>query len=200
MASPTIPRGCATACAARSAASAGRPRWTSPAATTSSSKARSAPARRASRASSRTISTAGAAGAARGESLPRALLRGHGALRAADATDVSVPAHRSAARRRAVRLLPPGDGRRLPARQGSAVRASQPDRCRIRALREGLCAAEARVAGAGPRDLPAGAGRDADRARAPPRRPFRAHDFRPLPRAPRRRVQPVFLPVRRRRR
>ena len=45
-------------------------------------------------------------------------------------------------------------------------------------------------------DLPAGAGRHAGRARAPARRRLRAHDLGALPRAPRRRVQPLLLSVR----
>ena len=93
----------------------------------------------------------GAARAARGESLPRALLRGHGALRAADPAHVPVPARRPAARRRPARHVPARDGRRFPARQGSAVRAPQPLRCRVRALREGLRAPEAADAHARPR-------------------------------------------------
>ena len=40
-------------------------------------------------------------------------------------------------------------------------------------------------------DLPAGAGRHADRTRAPARRRLRADDLRALPRAPRRRLQPL---------
>ena len=44
-------------------------------------------------------------------------------------------------------------------------------------------------------DLPAGAGRHADRARAPARRGLRAEDIGAIPDAPRRRVQPLLLRV-----
>ena len=137
-----------------------------------------------------------AARAARGQPVPRALLRGHGALRAADAAHVPVPARRPAARRRPVRHVPPRDRRRLPARQGPAVRAAQPVGRRVPALREGLLAPEAADADAGSRHLPAGAGRDAGRARAAARRRLRADDLAAVPRAARRRVQPLLLPVR----
>ncbi len=49
------------------------------------------------------------------------------ALRAAHAAHVPVPARRPAARAGADRHVPPADRLRLPARQGSAVRAAQPD-------------------------------------------------------------------------
>ena len=73
------------------------------------------------------------------------------------------------------------DGRRLPARQGPAVRAAHPDRRRVPALREDLFAPEAADADARPRDLPAGAGRHADRARAAARRRLRAADLGAVP-------------------
>ena len=59
---------------------------------------------------------------------------------------------------------------RLPARQGPAVRAPQPERRRVRLVREDLHAPAAASAAAGPRHLSAGAGDDADRARAQARR------------------------------
>ena len=64
--------------------------------------------------------------------------------------------------------------RRFPARQGPAVRAPQPHRRRVRALRQGLFAPEAADADARPGHLSAGAGDDADRARAQARRRLRA--------------------------
>ena len=88
------------------------------------------------------------------------------ALCAAHAAHVPVPARRPAARAGADRHVPAADRLRLPARQGSAVRADQPDGRRVRAVREGLQAPEAADRRARPRDLPAGARGHAGRARA----------------------------------
>ena len=155
-------------------------RWTSRAAATSSSKGpigagKTSLARAARRASRRRDAARAAGGQSRScarfyDDMPRFALP--------DPAHVPVPARRPAARARAARHVPAADGRRFPARQGSAVRAPQPVRRRVRAVREGLPAPEAADADARPRHLPAGAGRHAARARAQARRRLRAGDPR----------------------
>ena len=127
-------------------------RWTSSGAATSSSKVRSAPARRASPACSRIMPAA------------RSCSSGPRTIRSSSASTATCRASRCATqltflfqradqlrRRRPVRHVPPPDGGRLPARQGSAVRAPQPVRRRVPPLREGLFAPEAANADARPR-------------------------------------------------
>ena len=120
-----------------------------------------------------------AARAAGGQSVPGALLRRHAALRAADAAHVPVPARRPAARRS--RQL---DMFRRPT-VADFLLDKDPLFARLNlsddeyALYEKVYSApEAADADARPRHLPAGAGRHADRARAPARRRLRARDSR----------------------
>ena len=127
------------------------------------------------RARARACTREHAARAARGQSVPRALLRRHArASRCPRSSRSCSSASTSCAALAQLDMFRAPDGRRLPARQGSAVRAPQPLRRRVRALRQGLHAPEAADADARPRRLPAGAGRHADRARAPARRRLRA--------------------------
>ena len=118
-----------------------------------------------------------AARAARGQPVPRALLRRHGALRAADAAHVPVPARRPAARR--------SRSSTCSARPTVADFLLDKDPLFARlnlsddeyALYDKVyCAPEAADADARSRHLPAGAGGHAGRARASARRRLRAAD------------------------
>ena len=93
-----------------------------------------------------------AARAARGQSVPRALLRRHGALsRCPPSSRSCSSASTSCAALAQLDMFRRPTDRGFPARQGSAVRAAQPLRRRIRALREGVRAPEAADADARPR-------------------------------------------------
>ena len=84
--------------------------------------------------------------AGRRESVPRALLQEPARGGVADAAVLSVPAHAPARGHSAARSVRHGARRRLPARQGSPVRAADARRGGVRALRAGVLAARRRCA------------------------------------------------------
>src|SRR5204863_3249571 len=135
--------------------------------------------------------------AAGGESVPLALLPGHGALRAADAAFLPLPARAPARAARPAGHVRPAGGGRLPARQGPALRPHHAVGGRNGALPEDLRGIACALAVPRPGGLPAGAARDADRAGAAAGKGLREAGERGVPRSARRELRALLLPLQR---